>query len=155
MKIDTDIREKVRVTFRKGRKPGHFTNHSHCDECKEHDDVLRARNVNTLTIQDVGNPGWDPICYISPEGFEYYFPAFVRLTLAAPRESYLSQFLFHLAYEGARNRHFRHFAPQQREVVVAFLRHVLENHRDIVEEQDCEDELQFAISVWALAEAGA
>lgn len=132
--------------------PGTGVGIAGADECKEHDDVLRTRDVYSLKIGDVGNPGWDPICYISPEGFQYYFPAFVRLTLDGTGDTYLSQFLFHLTYEGAQNRHLQHFTPEQRKVVVALLRLIADFHRDIVEQQGCADELEKAISMWSSAE---
>lgn len=37
-----------------------------------------ARDLDTLKLEDVGNLGWNPICFITPVGFRYYFPAFAR-----------------------------------------------------------------------------
>lgn len=149
MSTDADIRELVRVAFSHATRPVHFTNYEHCSECKAHDDLLRARDVDSIEIEDVGNPGWDPICYISPEGFQYYFPAFVRLTLVGAGRSYLSQFLFHLTNHGNQNRRVRDVTPEQRRVVVAFLRHVADARGDIAKRQECEEDLQTAISVWS------
>jgi len=64
-------------------KPEHFTNYRHCCECAEHDETLLAQDVNSIGIEQLGNPGWDPLCFASPDGFLYYFPALIRITLDA------------------------------------------------------------------------
>lgn len=56
-------------------RPEHFTDRNHCCECADHDDLLRSRNIDSLTIDDLGNPGWDPICFVTDKAFFYYFPA--------------------------------------------------------------------------------
>ena len=47
--------------------PDHFTDYTHCCECAEHDELLRARDRETLALEDVGNAGWDPICFVTAE----------------------------------------------------------------------------------------
>ena len=84
-------------------KPEHFTNYRHCCECAEHDATLLAQDVNSIGIEQLGNPGWDPLCFASPEGFVYYLPALLRITLDTmdkPQEHYLDQLLFHLIRDG-------------------------------------------------------
>lgn len=61
-------------------RPEHFTNHTHCSECAEHDETLRNETLESLSYDHL-RPGWDPLCFINPEGFQYYFPALVRLAL--------------------------------------------------------------------------
>jgi hypothetical protein len=84
-------------------KPEHFTNYRHCCECAEHDETLLAYDVNTIGLEQLGNPGWDPLCFASPEGFLYYLPALICITLdtmAKPHGQYLDQLLFHLIRDG-------------------------------------------------------
>src|ERR687888_2561810 len=74
-------------------KPAHFTNYRHCCECAEHDAVLTASDVNSIGLEQLGNPGWDPLCFTSAEGLLYYMPALIRLTLETmdtPQERYLA-----------------------------------------------------------------
>ena len=73
------------------KKPQHFTNHTHCCECTEHDEVLRAHDRDTIGIEQLGNPGWDPMCLCTVEGFQYYFPALVRLCLDRNPDALLSR----------------------------------------------------------------
>ena len=88
-------------------KPAHFTNYQHCCECAEHDTTLLTADVNSIGLEQLGNPGWDPLCFTSAEGLVYYMPALIRLTLetmSTPQERYLEQLLFHLIYDGTENR---------------------------------------------------
>src|SRR5262249_49177662 len=64
-----------------GPKPEHFTKYRHCCECAEHDETLLAYDVNTIGVEQLGNPGWDPLCFATSEGFLYYLPALMRITL--------------------------------------------------------------------------
>src|SRR4030095_7043061 len=75
-------------------KPEHFTNYRHCCECAEHDETLLAYDVNTIGVEQLGNPGWDPLCFATAEGLLYYLPALIRLTIDTmdkPQERYLEQ----------------------------------------------------------------
>jgi hypothetical protein len=84
-------------------KPKHFTNYYHCCECAEHDDMLLAYDVASIDVQQLGNPGWDPLCFASVTGLLYYLPALVWLTLDTihkPQERYLDQMLFYLMRDG-------------------------------------------------------
>ncbi|MTW23069.1 hypothetical protein [Allochromatium palmeri] len=101
---------RIDAAFGTVPRPEHFTNYLHCEECAEHDGLLRARDRQTLSLADVGNPGWDPLCFITPEGLAYYFPTLARLALAEPDTLYgwyADQFLFHL-YWGYRDNVFCH-----------------------------------------------
>jgi len=121
MAIDHEIIDAVRYAFAAEPRPEHFTDHTHCCECAEHDAVLASRDIDSLRVEDVNNAGWDPICFVTTEGFRYYLPALVRLAFeSAPSEDwYLPQLLFHLTYDGPQNRRVMCCsAVQQRAIVV-------------------------------------
>src|SRR5439155_8216703 len=112
-------------------KPAHFTNDRHCCECAEHDATLLAYDVDSIGVQQLGNPGWDPLCFVSPEGFLYYLPALIRLTLDTmekPQERYLDQFLFHLIRDGTDNDVVRACSPEQRAFVAEFLAYLIDQY---------------------------
>lgn len=158
MRDDGAVLGAVRAAFAGCRRPDHFTDYTHCEECAEHDELLRSRDPDTLRAEDVSNPGWDPLCYVDPAGFGYWFPGLARLALADPDPEYgwyPEQMLFHLTYEGAGNRHLRGFDPDQRRAVAALLRHIAETRSGLVDEHLCGDELRLAIDLWSagLAEA--
>lgn len=112
-------------------KPEHFTNYRHCCECAEHDETLLAHDVDSIGLEQLGNPGWDPICFSSATGLVYYMPALVRLTLQTlelHQVAYLEQFLFHLHrldLLAATNL-------RQRQFVVAFLEYLIDQEREEV-----------------------
>jgi hypothetical protein len=152
MSSDAQILETVQQAFAKRPRPLHFTNHTHCDECAEHDEVLRSRDVETLGIDDVGNPGWDPICFVSSEGFAYYLPALVRLTLApldALHGWYGNQLLFHLCSDGPGNRRVLACTPEERRSVVELLQHIVDTRAELADSNQCSDQLFRAIEYWS------
>lgn len=144
---DAELCALVNHAFVGVPRPEHFTDYTHCEECAEHDTLLRSRKLDTLNIEDVDNPGWDPICFLNAEGWRYYFSALVRLSFADLENSYISQFLFHLSYPKHEGR-FSLFDDQQKQSVVAFLQHLREHHIDIVRECYADTELAQAIQIW-------
>jgi len=152
MQSDVSIIQIVRQAFAERHRPAHFTTFEHCEECAEHDEVLRSRDIDSLRIEDVGNLGWDPVCFTSPQGFAYYLPALVRLALAEPAEPhtwYGSQLLFHLCSGGRRNERVLACSVQQRRAVVAFLRHLVETRAQLADNHLCAAELFQAIEYWS------
>lgn len=118
---DVDWVRKAKTVFSVG-KPEHFTEFGHCEECAEHDATLRSNSIDTIGVEHLGNPGWDPICFSSEEGIAYYFPALIRLSLETiESDYYFDQLLFHLGYAGKDNRLLHHFTPRQKQFVAAFL----------------------------------
>ena len=117
------------------QKPSHFADYRHCCECAEHDQTLLDFDVDTIGLAQLGNPGWDPLCFASPEGLMYYMPALIRLTLDTmnTQEVYLDQLLFHLAYDGMDNRLVRACSREQREFVTKFLEYLVENYSSVIE----------------------
>jgi hypothetical protein len=133
-------------------RPAHFADHTHCCECAEHDALLLARDLATLKLEDVGNGGWDPICFVSDPGFFYYLPALARLCLDRPRPDwgwYYGQFLFHLTYQGHDNRRLVAATPGQRDAVALLVRHVDATRAALVKEQYIEEDHRRALELWA------
>lgn len=67
-----------------------------CEECLEHEGTLQALVREQPSLEQLGNAGWDPICFASDAAFAYLTPALVRLVLQAT-EDYVGQFLFHFS----------------------------------------------------------
>lgn len=151
MEPDATILDLVREAFADCPRPEHFTNYEHCWECRDHDDVLRSRDVETLGIEDIGNGGWDPLCFISPEGFAYFFPALARLVLDEPVgfNWYGRNLVFHLTNDQQFRRLRWHFSRAQKAAVLALLRHIHETRKKLVASYMREDQLQAAIRRWS------
>jgi len=135
-------------------KPVHFTNYRHCCECAEHDATLLAQDVNSIGIEQLGNPGWDPWCFASPEGFLYYMPALVRLTLDTihkPQERYLDQMLLHLMRDGRDNDVVRACSAEQRACIAGFLEHVMDHYGTAMNECNfLSDDILNAYEIWSV-----
>ena len=135
-------------------KPMHFTNYRHCCECAEHDATLLAQDVNSISIEQLGNPGWDPLCFATPEGFLYYMSALVRLTLDTihkPQERYLDQMLFHLMRDGRDNDVVRACSAEQRAFTAGFLAHVMDHYGTAMNEYTfLADDILNAYEIWSV-----
>ena len=133
MKTFTEIDEE----FSAIEKPNHFTNYLHCEECREHDDTLRRHTRESISLMELGNPGWDPICFIEgPKAFQYYLPALARLAAGRGDEYYLDQFLFHLN-EGR----ITSMSASARIAVANFLRELIDVMPDEIDNSLDTDEL--------------
>ena len=132
-------------------KPAHFTNSRHCCECAEHDATLLAYDVNSIGLEQLGNPGWDPLYFASPDGFLYYLPALIRLTLDTrdkPQERYLDQFLFHLIRDGKDHDLVRACSPEQRAFIAGFLQYLIDQYAAEVDECTYADDILKAYDMW-------
>lgn len=120
--------QRIREACANERRPEHFTDYTHCCECAEHDETLRSHSVDTISDEQLGNPGWDPICFITEAGYRYYLPALARLVMET-RGEYLDQFLFHLD-----RRRTAWLSAEQRAAVHAFLEAIAATWTDVLDE---------------------
>ena len=148
----TDWKQQAKLTF-SASKPEHFTDYRHCCECTEHDETLLAYDIDSIGLEQLGNPGWDPLCFSSPEGMIYYMPALVRLTVDTidnPRESYLDQMLVHLIKDGPRNSLVSACSEEQRKFIAQFLEYLISEHSEqIGEEAFASDDILRAHEIWS------
>lgn len=152
MSMDKDIIAMVRSVFETESRPEHFTNYLHCDECTEHDELLRRRDRNSLRIEDINNPGWDPVCFLTTEGWLYYLPALVRLAMESEKKEgdwYLPQLLFHLVEDGKENRRIKNCNNTQRKAIVTFLWHIVRTKENLIAQYNIDNHLQMAIEIWS------
>lgn len=149
---DRHALDAIQTAFRPCPRPEHFTDYEHCEECAEHDELLRARDLETLSIQDVGNPGWDPICFVSSPGFLYYLPALARLCLEEATYGYGwygNLFFWHLISNGPRNERFAACTPEQQQAVVKFIEYVVVSRAALIDEHLAADDAAKALSIWS------
>ena len=140
-----DLLEEAAALFGDTPRPAHFTNYRHCCECAEHDETLRAQTLSSLD-HDHLRPGWDPLCFITPEGFQYYFPALVRLAL--DDTYFIDRLVFHLELDGKDNARYLQFTPAQRDFVVRLLTCLVETRAEEIEQNFDADALLRTIEIW-------
>ena len=130
-------------------KPEHFTDYRHCCECAEHDQTLLTFDVDSIGLEQLGNPGWEPICFSSPEGTIYYMPALVRLTIDS-FDSYIDQLLFHLIKDGPRNSLVVACNEEQRKFIAEFLEYLIKEHAEQIDAQSfASDYILRAHEIWS------
>lgn len=140
---------RLTQAFKACPRPEHFTNFSHCEECAEHDETLRSRTPETLSIEDVGNPGWDPICFISPSGFAYFLPGLARLSFEGSAIDWYGNQLFrHLVSNGPNNARFVQCSQQQRRAVADFILYLVEAKTAQIEADCALGDAMRAFEIW-------
>lgn len=150
MRTDEDVLEEIELAFASCVRPKHFTNYTHCEECAEHDELLRARDRSNLTLDDVGNPGWDPMCFCSPEGKAYFIPALARISLCTDtieHAYYRNQLVFHLWTGGPYNEFYQYCNPVQQAAIASLLKHYVESRPELAEISA--DQIFQAIEQWS------
>ena len=102
---------------------------THCDECIEHETVMQTVTPQTVSLKEIGNPGWDPVCYIADDTYGYFMPAFVRLALDADQQyAYLDQLFFHLGHTDR----IAAFNAEQRQAVAQLMDYLSENLLEVM-----------------------
>ena len=81
MAFHEQLIKEAKEVFGKVARPNHFADYTHCSECAEHDETLRAYTPDTITREALGHAGWDPITFATDTGFRYYLPALIRMAL--------------------------------------------------------------------------
>jgi hypothetical protein len=133
------------------QKSHRHVQHLHCCECAEHDDTLVTADVDSIGLEQLGNPGWDPLCFASVEGLVYYMPALIRLTLETMdtlQERYLDQLLFHLMRDGKDNDLVRACSKEQRAYVVEFLTHLIEQYSVEIDQYSYAGDMLKVYEIW-------
>ncbi|GLK88543.1 DUF6714 family protein [Pseudomonas turukhanskensis] len=151
MSTDSQVIANIVAAFANVERPQHFCNYLHCEECAEHDAVLVSHDRETLTVDHVANPGWDPIGFCSAQGKAYYLPSLAQFALqgSADDSPYLMQLIHHLEGNGARNALVSYCSQRQRRAVAAFLEHVVETRTPYLADNDPFDQVLRTYGYWS------
>lgn len=103
-------------------RPAWFCDARHCCECAEHEAELQPFTRETLPLEVVQSPAWDPICFIrNPDGFAYFLPRLARFAYGRGERYYLDLFLSNL-----REDRIARFTDAQRAALIALIHDVVE-----------------------------
>jgi hypothetical protein len=156
--IDSGVLAEVDNAFLDAPRPKTFTVEDGDPECMDHDALLHSRTRDTLTIQDVNRPGYDPLTECLPDGMAYFFPSLARFALVEPHDvwNWYGQLLLnHLRYGASGNRFYLHCTSRQRAAVAALLRHLIETRAALIEENLCVDDFASCLAWWRDAQPAA
>lgn len=151
MSTDNAIIQVIDNAFGDVKKPQHFTSFTHCEECADHDETLRNNTRETISLEELGNPGWDPLCFSSGEGIAYYMPSLARLALqpeTSESDWYGDQLVFHLEYGGSENKLLTICNSEQRKAILALLKHIIETRTESISNYAGEDDFLRAYELW-------
>lgn len=117
---DTSALALIDKAFGGAPRPEHFTDFSHCEECAEHDATLLMHTRESLPRSALGYPGWNPVSFVTSEGYRYYLPAIARIAMNRKDGSeYLDQFS-----DDLREELFSSFSDEQRSALASFLEYL-------------------------------
>lgn len=147
---DILILDKIQAAFVNTLRPEHFTNYLHCEECKDHDDTLKSKQLNELTINELAYPGYDPITFCTAEAKSYLFSTLAKITLETSTSDcaywYGVQLINQLDYSGS---DFLQLCNKlQREAVSDFLSYLIETRTNLIEQYDLIDDFLHAYEIW-------
>ena len=152
MKVDSDkLIAEAKILFCGDARPSAFIRDTdHCCECAEHEATLQSHDQDSIGLEQLGNAAWDPICFISPAGYKYYFPALIRLAINdKDKTGYLDQFLLNLSFDGLENERFKSFSEEQRQFVQNLLLEMIDGFAISEEERNwLEPLVDKALQVW-------
>lgn len=134
----------------KSPRPKYFTDYTHCPECLENHEILNRFLPETISMNELGNIGSDPICFATTEAALYYMPAMVRLALETlESDQYIHQFLFHLSCRNKENRLHLAANQEQREFIQNFLAWLFVEKLEYLEKHYLLDEALSASEIWS------
>ena len=153
MSTDAEVLADVSRVFGAVSRPAKFTDHAGCSECEEHDETLQAHTTESLTANEIGSAGWNPITMCTPDAFRYWMPALARLALTPEDDTWgwSGELLIqsHLRRNGPRNERWLACTPDERECIARFLEHVIETRDDIIQRYDMQHQVLDAFSIWS------
>jgi len=151
MYSDQEILQIIDNVFNIVEKPKMFIDPALSEEHAEHNDTLLSRSKSTLQLEDVGNPGWNPISYISGEGMAYFFPALTRLALDPPEygyDWYAELLLMHLTLGEAFEKFYNYCSVEQKAAVAEFINHIIITRVELIEKHNCRNDFARAFELW-------
>lgn len=107
-----------------------------CEECCEHETTMQGFTPGAIPLEELDNPGWDPICFASDEAFAYLLPSLAAVVLNHPN-GYVDQFLFHLNNADRLAR----LNPSQAVAMVQVLDYLVLEHGPLLDQNRAADDL--------------
>ncbi|GAB2897477.1 hypothetical protein GCM10027046_28800 [Uliginosibacterium flavum] len=133
-------------------KPAHSTNHQHCGECAEYDELLSEILRQDLSIEQIGTDCWGPISFLTPEAMAYYMPRLIELAASGvdgkDRDPYYIQFINSVS-AGPSDRQYGLFGLAQNKAVACGLSFIKENYYEGICAHCWEDELEKSLIDWS------
>ncbi|WP_235492173.1 DUF6714 family protein [Paracidovorax avenae] len=113
------------AAFSENLRPREFNDFLNVDdEFREHNALLQSRDHQSLTREDLGSVGWNPVGCMNVAGWRYWLPALGRIALSterADRGYFMWDLLVYLKNPES-NPAFLSFTRHEREAVARFLK---------------------------------
>jgi hypothetical protein len=151
MKADGTTLAAIDRAFRDVARPALFTVADDDPETMDHEALLSSKDHDSLTLEDVNNPGYHPMTECLPPGFAYYFPALARFALVHPTDPwnwYASLLLDKLRFREDGNEFYSYCNADQWSAVAGLLRHILSTRPTVVSESLDPEDFVHCLKAW-------
>lgn len=78
--------------------PPFFTNYEHCLKCAEHNETMSNVDLTSLTGQEIGCIGWEPLSFLTAEALANFMPRLLEPALEGERDKHDEPVLFHMIF---------------------------------------------------------
>jgi hypothetical protein len=144
----TQVLEDLYREFAVIERPEQFTNFEHCEECFEHNETMKSAGLETLTASHLGTAGWNPISFLTAQGFAYFMPRLMELLLQEAEfkcgDPFSDSMLFHLSVPADHGR-FLSYMPGQCQAILEALKYY--NHH-LAHDRYSKESIDMAIRYW-------
>lgn len=146
------IIEEAYFDFSSFKRPEHFTNYGHCEECALHDAALQQCALRDIGSIQVGTISWNPISFLTTDAYGYVMPRLIELSLNLElnmaNELILFDWLIYITPSPENNRG-RGFSKKQKLVILNTLKYIEKQIWPTVEENNYENILHDAKLSWS------
>lgn len=137
--------------FSSFKRPKHFTNYKHCEECAEHDETMLSCQLSNLGPNEVGQPCWSPLPFLTEKALGYVMPRLIELAVSnSPNkdgDSFIFDFLLTITPNKKHDR-FASYNKDQCDCIRNALQYIYTDLHDVSVEGCFEEELKNAIKLW-------
>jgi hypothetical protein len=124
--------------FNERKRPKQFISNDmlYDEEYQEHEKLLESKTHQTLTRDDLGSVGWNPISAMTADGWRYWLPTLGRIALEdngkSGRGIFLWDFLIYLDFP-QKNPEFLKFNEIEVQSIIDFLDSIRQYVKDNIE----------------------
>jgi hypothetical protein len=143
--------EKLYKEFSVYKRPAHFTDYKHCDECEEHDETMRRATLETLCSEHLGCIGYAPFSFLTEEGFAHYLLRIIELAAIGELNKFGEPFVLQVALQLCPTNNYDRFSrytKSQCKAVYDALCHTNATQYEALSEYCYISDMENAIEYW-------
>ena len=131
------------------KRPKHLTDHTHCEECADHDLALQNIDLMEFGPDQAGHIAWSPLPFMTASALGYFMPRLIEMALEnSPNrdgDPFITDFIRLVSKDDPR---FALYTNEQKSTIYYTLQYISTHFMNIIEQEEYSVELLSAISAW-------